>query len=100
MNKLVTIDKLYKSINPTNLLKPIYFSGFIICNITLTYNHSLTRLKQYRNNEIKSYYINSEWTAVKYGATENFLETLFESVTWPLTIYLNVIPYIVLKLTK
>jgi hypothetical protein len=92
------MNKLYKSINPTNLLKPIYFSGFIICHITLSYNDSLIRLTQYRNNEIKKYY--SEWDAAKSGSYEFFFVNLWESFFWPVSLSSNIIPYIVLKINS
>ena len=80
-----------------------YFYGIIIYNIMMMYNDSKKKLIKYKNDKIDAYekiHIDNEWDAVKYGAYEKFIQNLFSAFIWPLTLFANIIPYIVLKLNS
>jgi hypothetical protein len=91
------------------LSKPIRFSSYfyigalIVYNVNGAYNDSVNKLYSFRNNklterEVKE--IKDEWSAVKYGAEEFYVERFFNSLIWPVKICSNIVPSIVLALNK
>ncbi len=89
------------------LPKPVRYSGAAYLGCLLCYNagssyiDAKNYLIKYRENTLDdSENIQSEWDAVKYGASVNSLERLWNSLIWPITITNNIIPWIVLTLNK
>lgn len=84
----------------------VYVVSLLGYNICGTYIDAKKRLTQYRKGTFESNGTNfrevekikNEWDAVKYGASENTLERLWDSLLWPITIIKNTIPAIVLAL--
>jgi len=90
---------------------PVKFSSLVYLGVALGYNFinayvdAEQSLIEYRNGVTARKGINghvnlkSEWEAVKYGASDNSLKRLWDSMTWPFSIAENIMPWIVLKLT-
>ena len=83
-----------------------YFGSLLLYNTVSTYYSSKKKLMEYRNNDKIKYEYGklieckniSEWDAVKFGASENFGERLFDSFLWPVNLISNTIPILVLSL--
>lgn len=91
------------------LPKPVRYSGIAYLSCLLCYNagssyiDAKNYLIKYRDNKLDNddkKHITNEWDAVKYGASVNSLERLWNSLIWPITITNNIIPWIVLTLNK
>lgn len=111
LNKELVYNKLMKSLIffIKELPKPVRYSGAAYLGCLLCYNagssyiDAKNYLIKYRestldDNEKKD--LKSEWDAVKYGASVNSLERLWNSLIWPITVTNNIIPWIVLTLNK
>ena len=87
----------------TKYLLYFYIGSLFTYNTISTYIDSKNKLLKFRTNKLDSYQkinIKNEWDAVKYGASENFLPRLINSILWPINVISNVIPYIVLTFNK
>jgi hypothetical protein len=92
----------------TNNYGTIYFGTVFLYNSYKTYKDSKKALIEYRNNKFTSNKINDEWSAVLYGANNNFSIRLVDSFIYihilPFTFPFNLLNYciswIVLKLNK
>lgn len=84
---------------------PVKFSSLVYLGVAFGYNFfnayvdAEQALIKYRNGGYHGYKtINSDWDAVKFGASENSIQRLWNSLTWPVSIAENIMPWIVLKL--
>lgn len=89
----------------SNLSKPIKFTSFayvgclILYNSFCAYGDAKNELIAYRTDKLeKDKDINSEWEAVKCGASKNFPRRFFNSMIWPVTMCSDIVPFIVLRL--
>jgi hypothetical protein len=76
-----------------------YISFLLIYNAYGSYIDAKIYLTKYRQNKLlpnEKNIIKSEWDAVKYGAHVNCVERLWDSITWPITLTNNIIPFMVL----
>jgi hypothetical protein len=95
----ILIDKLPIYVLPIY----VYITTFLIYNCVGTWLDAKNQLIKYRENKLDIYeknQIRDEWTAVKYGANINFLGRLFNSLSWPVKIVTNFIPFMVLQFNK
>ncbi len=68
------------------------YLGCLLCyNAGSSYIDAKNYLIKYRENTL-DYSDKSEWDAVKYGASVNSLERLWNSLIWTITITNNIIP--------
>lgn len=95
---LVTLKTLPTPIKTTSI---IYVGCLLGYNIFGTYVDSKIYLKKYRTKSLNYYEsknVNNEWDAVKYGASINALNRLWDSLIWPVTCITNIVPAVVLML--
>lgn len=88
---------------PIKLSTTLYFGSSLLYTCIGSYTNSKNYLFKYRNKELHTYeieIINSEWDAVKYGASVDFFERFLNAVVWPYSITKNIIPSVVLFLNK
>jgi hypothetical protein len=79
----------------------LYISCLLAYNAYGTYCESKHYLIRYREDTLYGHKeIQSDWDAVKYGARHNSVERLYDSIAWPITCIMNIIPGIVLALNK
>jgi hypothetical protein len=77
-----------------------YLFGIFSYNCIGTYYYSKLFLNAYRNDELHwtdKVYINSELRAVTYGANYNKYDIFVNSLFFPVTSVIKIIPHIVLK---
>ena len=90
---------------PTNIKYStyLYIGALFSYNAIYAYYDSKQKLLEYRNDGLylrEKNIIKNEWEAVKYGASQYFLERLFNSIIWPINIISYTIPFLVLTFNK
>lgn len=100
----------YRFREPEVFIKCLYLSGFLICNFSYSYSDAKKKLDEFRKKNYSEYldvkdkqdakYLDSQWSAVKYGAYQNFNSNFLYSLIWPLTMISDIVPYLVLKMNK
>lgn len=96
INKFIFAYKeLPKPIKRSTLIYLLCLFGY---NIFGSYRDSKFYLDKFREGSLKETKIKSDWDAVKYGASVNFGQRMFDSLVWPITTINNTIPALVLAL--
>lgn len=106
----MAFDKLFVTFkalpSPVRMTTIVYISCLLGYNMFGTYFDSKIYLLKYREGNLHEIGVNSkqiddirnDWDAVKYGATNNALDRLWDSLVWPITSITNIVPAVVLAL--
>lgn len=105
MCKKNIIEHINESIFSLKNIKPfdLYLISLIGINVYGSYQSSKKYLINFRENKLNNnevFKIHDEWEAVKYGSYHNLYERIINSLFWPLTLPLNLIPWIALKMNS
>lgn len=83
----------------------VYFGGLVIMNVIGAYNDALAAVLTYRKTKLytlqsSSPPVKTEWDAARAGARANGWSRLAQSVVWPATIAMDIVPSLVLYLHR
>lgn len=71
---------------PIQLSTYVYLGSLLLYNGIGTWYDAKNKLIQYREHKLNEYEkkkIKDDWSAVKYGANNNFAGRFFNSIIWP-----------------
>jgi len=81
-----------------------YMSGiglYIMANAYIDSKYELTRFREGKTEafDVRWHKIHDDRCAARYGAVKDFPIHLMSSVLWPIMLPINIVPYVVVKMT-